>query len=42
MGVQVHIHKTYRVSTDGKDVVQAEGNCVGECLEHLVKQYPGI
>jgi molybdopterin converting factor small subunit len=42
MGVQVHIHKTHRVSTDGKDVVLAEGNCVGECLEHLVKQYPGM
>jgi molybdopterin converting factor small subunit len=42
MGVQVHIHKTHRVSTDGKDVVQAEGNCVEECLEHLVKQYPGM
>jgi len=27
MGVQVHIHKTHRVSTDGKVVVQAEGNC---------------
>jgi molybdopterin converting factor small subunit len=42
MGVQVHIHKTHRVSTDGKEVVQAEGNCVEECLEHLVKQYPGM
>ncbi len=42
MGVHLHIHKTHRVATGGKDVVQAEGNCVGECLEHLVKQHPGM
>ena len=42
MGVLVHIHKAHRVFTDGKDVVQVEGHCVGECLEHLVKQYPGM
>jgi molybdopterin converting factor small subunit len=42
MGIQVHIHKTHRLATDGKDVVQVEGRCVGECLENLVKQYPGM
>ena len=42
MGIKVHIHKTHRQFTDGLDVVEVEGNTVGNCLEHLVKQFPGI
>ena len=28
--------------TDNQDVIQVEGSTVGECLDHLVKQFPGI
>ena len=42
MPVNVHIHKTHRQFTDGLEVVTAEGKTVGECLNHLVKRYPGM
>jgi molybdopterin converting factor small subunit len=28
--------------TDGSEVVEVEGGTVGDCLEHLVQQYPGM
>ena len=40
MAVKVHLHATHRQFTSGQDVVDVEGNTVGECLNHLVKQYP--
>jgi molybdopterin converting factor small subunit len=42
MPVKVHIHLTHRQFTKGQDVVIVEGNTVGECLNQLVKQYPGM
>lgn len=42
MGVKVKIHRTHRRFTNGLEVVEVEGKTVGDCLEHLVKQYPGI
>lgn len=42
LGIKVHIHRTHRIHTGGKGVVEVEGRTVGECLEHLVKQYPGM
>ena len=42
MGVKVKIHRTHRRFTDGLEEVEVEGKTVGDCLEHLVKQYPGI
>jgi molybdopterin converting factor small subunit len=42
MGVKIHIHKTHRSSTDGKEVVEIAGNRVGECLQNLVRTYPGM
>jgi molybdopterin converting factor small subunit len=42
MPVKVHIHITHRQFTNGLDVVTAEGNTVGECLNHLIRQYPGM
>ena len=42
MPVKVHIHITHRQFTNGLDVVSAEGNTVGECLNHLVRQFPGM
>ena len=42
MAVKVHIHTTHRQFTKGLEVVSAEGNTVGECLNHLVKEFPGM
>jgi len=42
MSVKVHIHATHRQFTNGLEVVAAEGSTVGECLNHLIKQFPGM
>ncbi len=42
MAVKVYIHTTHRQFTNGSDVVAVEGNTVGECLSHLIKQFPGM
>ena len=42
MSVKVNIHRTQRNLTNGLDVVEVEGKTVGDCLDHLVKQFPGM
>ena len=42
MSVKVNIHRTHRTYTDGLAVVEVKGGTVGDCLEHLVQQYPGM
>ena len=42
MGIKVHIHKIHRQHTNGMETVEVEGNNVGDCLKHLVNQFPGI
>jgi molybdopterin converting factor small subunit len=42
VSVKVNIHKTHRTYTDGLEMVEVEGGTVGDCLEHLVQQYPGM
>lgn len=42
MSVKVHIHATHRQFTNGLEVVAVEGSTVGECLNHLIKQFPGM
>jgi molybdopterin converting factor small subunit len=42
MAVKVHIHRTHRQFTNGLEVVAVEGNTVGECLNQLIKQFPGM
>ncbi len=42
MTVNVHIHTTHRQFTDGLESVAVEGNTVGECLNHLIRQFPGM
>ncbi len=42
MAVKVHIHATHRQYTNGLEVVAVEGNTVGECLNHLIQQFPGM
>jgi molybdopterin converting factor small subunit len=42
MPVKIHIHTTHRQYTNGLEVVEVGGGTVGECLNHLIKQYPGM
>ncbi|MDO9230128.1 MAG: MoaD/ThiS family protein [Syntrophales bacterium] len=42
MPVKVHIHATHRRFTGGLEVVAVEGSTVGECLNQLIKQFPGM
>jgi len=42
VSVKVIIHKTHRQFTNGLDIVEVEGHTVGDCLDNLVGQYPGM
>jgi len=42
MSVKVHVHATHRQFTNGLEVVDVQGNTVGECLGQLIKQFPGM
>lgn len=42
MSVNIHIHTTHRQLTNGLKVVAVEGRTVGECLNHLIHQFPGM
>ncbi len=42
MSAKVHVHTTHRQFTNGLEVVAVEGKTVGECLNHLIKQFPGM
>ncbi len=42
MSVNIHIHTTHRQFTNGLKVVSLEGSTIGECLDRLIKQYPGM
>ncbi len=42
MSVKVYIHPTHRQHTNGLEVVPVEGKTVGECLDHLIQQFPGM
>jgi len=42
MPIKIHIHITHRQFTNDLEVVAVEGNTVGECLNHLIKQFPGM
>lgn len=42
MGIKIHIHRTHRQFTNGSEIVEVGGKTVGDCLDHLVKQYPDM
>ena len=42
MSVKVSLHKTHRKFTDGLEIVEVQGETVGDCLQHLTQRYPGI
>ncbi|MBI4633729.1 MAG: MoaD/ThiS family protein [Deltaproteobacteria bacterium] len=40
MSATLHVHTTHLQFTNGLEVVAVEGNTVGECLNHLIRQFP--
>jgi len=42
MSVGINIHQSLRHLTNGKAIVEVDGNTVGSCLNNLVQQFPGI
>jgi len=42
VGIKIHIHKTHRRFTGGSEIVEVDGNTVGNCLAHLVREYPDM
>jgi len=42
MSVKVHVHTTHRQHTNGLEMVIVEGSTVSDCLNHLIKQFPGM
>jgi molybdopterin converting factor small subunit len=42
VSIRIHLHKTHRRFTGGKETIEVEGKTVGECIGHLVGLYPEI
>jgi molybdopterin synthase sulfur carrier subunit len=42
MGLKVNIHRSLRHLTNGQAKVEVTGSTVGQCLDDLVQQFPGI
>ena len=42
MSVKIHLHLTHRHYTGGLETVETKGNSVGDCIEDLLRQYPGL
>ncbi len=42
MGIKIDIPPYLQPYTNDLEVVEVNGNTVGECLKHLAKQFPGI
>ncbi len=42
MSIKIEIPSYLQPFTNNMETVEVDGNTVGECLEHLVKQYPDI
>ncbi len=42
MSIKINIPSYMQSFTNNMEVVEVNGSTVGECLNHLVKQFPGI
>ena len=42
MSVRINIPHIFHQFTNGQAIVEVNGNTVGQCLNHLAKQFPGI
>ena len=42
VSVTASLHKTHRQFTGGLETVEVQGATVGDCLDHLANEYPGL
>jgi len=42
MGIKVNIHPLFYQCTNSQVIAEANGSTVGECLDDLIKQFPGL
>ncbi len=42
MSIKINIPSYMKPFTNNMEVVEVNGSTVGECLNHLVKQFPGM
>jgi len=42
VSVKIHLHLTHRHYAGGLETVETEGNTVGDCMDDLLRQYPGL
>ncbi len=42
MSVKIKVPSYMKSFTDNKEVVEVKGNTVGECLNYLIKELPGM
>ncbi len=42
MSVKINVPSYMKSFTNNMEVVEVNGNTVGKCLNHLLKQFPGI
>jgi len=42
MSIKLHIHPNLHHFTNNQDMAEVSGSSVGQCLNHLVEQFPGI
>lgn len=42
MSIRIKVHQSFIHLTDNQELVEVQGNNVGDCLSHLIKQYPAL
>ncbi len=42
MAIKINIHPALQHFTNGLNVVESNGSTVGQCLDQLIRQFPGI
>ncbi len=42
MSIKVNIHPALQQFSNGQETAEVNGNTVGQCLNDMVKQFPGI
>ncbi|MFC1860087.1 MoaD/ThiS family protein [Chloroflexota bacterium] len=42
MSIKINIPSYMRSYSNNKDIFETNGSTVGECLNHLVEQFPGV
>ncbi len=42
MSIKVHIHPSIQYVTDDRQIVEVDGNSVGECFRNLITIYPEL